>query len=157
MSLAEYRALTKEVSKHEFRANFVQACAEQLAARETGEVLDCDLSTVLHVSNLKEAIALGRVAERILDEIKKAEKPKEEKKDDEKKPCKPVVTTKWEANNYDEIKIDEGGTKFVKNGQLHRIDGPARVWNNGLEEYFLNGQRHTKEAHAEAVKKVFKK
>ena len=26
--------------------------------------------------------------------------------------------------------------------QLHRIDGPARIWTDGSREWYLNGKRH---------------
>ncbi len=30
-------------------------------------------------------------------------------------------------------------------GQLHRIDGPARIWINGYKEYWINGIYYDKE------------
>ena len=32
--------------------------------------------------------------------------------------------------------------KYYKNGKLHREDGPARVWDHGLYEWWLNGELH---------------
>lgn len=27
-------------------------------------------------------------------------------------------------------------------GQLHRLDGPARIWSDGRKSWWINGQRH---------------
>lgn len=44
------------------------------------------------------------------------------------------------------------GTKlWCEDGQLHRLDGPARICIDGTEEYWLDGKIYSKEDHAEKV------
>ncbi len=39
--------------------------------------------------------------------------------------------------------IDKYGTKTWRlNGELHNLNGPARVWEDGSEEYWINGDFH---------------
>ena len=39
--------------------------------------------------------------------------------------------------------IDDGNKKqWLKNGQKHRLNGPAEVHRNGYEAWFLDGKRH---------------
>jgi hypothetical protein len=39
--------------------------------------------------------------------------------------------------------IDEYGTKrWILDGKLHRLDGPARVWFNGAKEWFIDDKFH---------------
>ena len=39
--------------------------------------------------------------------------------------------------------VDEQGTiRFYKNGELHRLNGPAIISANGTEYWFKNGKRH---------------
>jgi hypothetical protein len=33
-------------------------------------------------------------------------------------------------------------TEYLKNWKLHRVDGPAIVWNNGMVAYYINGKLH---------------
>ena len=37
---------------------------------------------------------------------------------------------------------DTTRTRWFKDGELHREDGPAVEWSDGGEEWYLNGQRH---------------
>jgi hypothetical protein len=52
--------------------------------------------------------------------------------------------------------IDKWGHIRYKNirGVLHREDGPARVWPDGSEWYYLNGKWYTKEKWKEEVIKL---
>jgi len=48
-----------------------------------------------------------------------------------------VVTAEWTG-----IYVREDGIQlWVRNGQLHREEGPAAVWPNGTQRWFLNGVR----------------
>jgi hypothetical protein len=38
--------------------------------------------------------------------------------------------------------------KYKKNGQLHREDGPAVIYDNGFKEWYLNGKRHREDGPA---------
>jgi hypothetical protein len=61
--------------------------------------------------------------------------------------------------NFDEF-INEGifKKKYKKysnrieyqndNGELHREDGPAVIWNNGSKSWYLNGKRHREDGPA---------
>lgn len=149
MSLADYRALLSEVQKQSLSENYTAECISQIVASEMGTNWTCGLKN--SNESLQKAVALGRIAERILKSIEEAKKPEEEKKEI----GKPLFDQKWDANNYDEVKIDKGSIKYVKQGGLHRTDGPALIWNDGLEEYFLKGERHTKHSHAHEVKRLF--
>lgn len=40
---------------------------------------------------------------------------------------------------------NQAGTQWLKNGSLHREDGPAVVWRNGNKEWYLEGQRLSEE------------
>lgn len=37
---------------------------------------------------------------------------------------------------------------YNEKSQLHRIDGPARIWNNGDESWWINGKRHREDGPA---------
>jgi len=45
--------------------------------------------------------------------------------------------------------LDDGIEEWYLNGLLHREDGPARVYTNGEEEWYLNGKRHREGGPAE--------
>ena len=38
-----------------------------------------------------------------------------------------------------------GRRAYHKNGKLHRVGGPARIWEDGYEEYYLDDIEYTKE------------
>ena len=38
---------------------------------------------------------------------------------------------------------DTTRTRWLVDGELHRLDGPAIEWVDGGKEWWLNGQRHT--------------
>jgi hypothetical protein len=38
------------------------------------------------------------------------------------------------------IYVDEICIAYRKNGNFHNENGPARVWENGRKEYYLNGR-----------------
>jgi hypothetical protein len=41
------------------------------------------------------------------------------------------------------LSIYEGGTKrWMLNGKLHRVDGPAIEWAKGSKSWYLHGKRH---------------
>ena len=45
--------------------------------------------------------------------------------------------------------IDEFGTQSWRvNDQLHRLDGPAAIYENGTQTWWVNGQRHRVEGPA---------
>jgi hypothetical protein len=57
-----------------------------------------------------------------------------------------VIDFKSCKNNEDQLHNENGPAVIIddtnfwyKNGQLHRIDGPAIEWKNGDKEYYLNG------------------
>ncbi len=47
-----------------------------------------------------------------------------------------------------------GGQDWFLNGQLHREDGPACVWANGSQEWWLNGKRVTEEQVMQPIKEL---
>lgn len=54
-------------------------------------------------------------------------------------------------NNEDECIIEYntdingcGYKSWFLNGKLHREDGPAIIWSDGLHEWWLNGSEYTK-------------
>jgi len=42
----------------------------------------------------------------------------------------------------------DGTEEYWVNGKLHREDGPAVVYPNGIESYYLNGKRHREDGPA---------
>jgi hypothetical protein len=38
--------------------------------------------------------------------------------------------------------LEDGTLVWRQNGQLHRTDGPARIWHDGRQEWRLNGVLH---------------
>ena len=40
------------------------------------------------------------------------------------------------------VKAFDDRTIWIQNGKLHRLDGPAAIYNNGTEFWFQNGKRH---------------
>ena len=50
----------------------------------------------------------------------------------------------------------DGYKSYWKNGRLHRDNGPAVIYQNGDVEYWLDGQRLTKEEHEQRTQKVLK-
>ena len=52
--------------------------------------------------------------------------------------------TEEEFNNRSTCTTDSGGIKEWRNkeGQLHRIGGPAIEWSDGTKKWFLNGEYH---------------
>jgi hypothetical protein len=45
-------------------------------------------------------------------------------------------------DNYNEIVKDEWGICYYLNGELHRIDGPAKEYFNGDKLWYQNGELH---------------
>jgi hypothetical protein len=39
----------------------------------------------------------------------------------------------------------DGTVRFIKDGKLHNTDGPALIYPDGKEEYYLNGFPYTKD------------
>lgn len=39
----------------------------------------------------------------------------------------------------------DGTVRFIKDGKLHNTDGPALIYPDGKEEYYLNGFHYTKD------------
>lgn len=51
--------------------------------------------------------------------------------------------------------ICSGATEFYyKYGKLHRINGPAAVWEFGLKEWWIDGVEYTEEKHNKTVKEA---
>ena len=44
--------------------------------------------------------------------------------------------------NFRTIKIDGNGTWYELDGQYHRSDGPAMIWNSGSKSWWCNGNLH---------------
>lgn len=60
-----------------------------------------------------------------------------------------VVDSAMEASSDKPDKVTKHGTKlWLKNGQLHRVDGPAEVCRNGTVCWFMNGQLHREDGPA---------
>lgn len=47
-----------------------------------------------------------------------------------------------EAGGYDEVQAHTGRTDYLLNGQLHRVNGPARISAEGDEHWYERGRRH---------------
>lgn len=43
---------------------------------------------------------------------------------------------------------------YCVNGDFHRLDGPARIWSNGAKEYWIHGKKYSKEDYYAKVKKL---
>lgn len=43
------------------------------------------------------------------------------------------------------IPCGDGCQAWLKHGEYHRLEGPARVWDDGYEEYWIDGARVDKE------------
>jgi len=39
----------------------------------------------------------------------------------------------------------DGYKEYFQNGKLHRLDGPARIWPDGTEQYWIDGVQYSKE------------
>ena len=50
----------------------------------------------------------------------------------------------------------DGSKGYYKNGRTHRENGPAEIYANGDFEYYLDGQKLTKEEHERRTQKVLK-
>ena len=61
----------------------------------------------------------------------------------------------------DNPQIDDNGDQFWynKDGKFHRTDGPAVIWADGDQEWWLNGERHRTDApaviHANGARRWF--
>jgi len=64
--------------------------------------------------------------------------------------------TNIKHNPYAPAYIDLAGYKvYYIEGKIHRLDGPAVMWANGEEEYWINGEELSKEEfekHPERLK-----
>lgn len=47
-----------------------------------------------------------------------------------------------------------GYVAWYLDNKRHRIDGPAMIWSDGSEEYFLNDKQYTKEEYYEKLKEL---
>ena len=52
------------------------------------------------------------------------------------------------------IEYFNGIREWFKNGLRHREDGPAVIWENGAHEYYLNGKEYTKEDYWKEIEKI---
>ena len=48
----------------------------------------------------------------------------------------------WELLHLRREVDEQGTTCWYKNGELHRLDGPAVIYANGTEEWYQNGELH---------------
>ena len=46
----------------------------------------------------------------------------------------------------------DGIVRYMKDGKLHNWEGPAVIHPDGKEEYFINGNEHTKDSWKKAKK-----
>lgn len=44
-------------------------------------------------------------------------------------------------NNLPSVKYENGSEKYYYNGDLHRIDGPAKINHDGTKCYYIHGKR----------------
>ena len=51
-----------------------------------------------------------------------------------------------------QVEVNENGTFWKLNGNLHREDGPAIEYANGTKEWWLNGKQYTEEEFNRATK-----
>jgi hypothetical protein len=49
------------------------------------------------------------------------------------------------SQNVVKIEWENGAVEHYQNGVLHKEDGPALIHANGSREYWINGQRRTRE------------
>jgi len=60
-------------------------------------------------------------------------------------------TKRWLKNGYlhrtdgPAIEFPSGTKKWFQNGQLHRTDGPAEEYPDGIKQYWINDQRLTEQ------------
>jgi hypothetical protein len=50
------------------------------------------------------------------------------------------------------VKSPDGVIRYIKDKKLHNPDGPAVIYPDGKEEYYLNGILYTQDAHKKAKK-----
>ncbi len=68
--------------------------------------------------------------------------------------------SKWHLHRIDgpAVTYPNGLNCWYKHGFLHRDDGPARIWpSTGLEEWWKNGERYEPSAHDLILWKMKKK
>ncbi len=49
---------------------------------------------------------------------------------------------------------NNGHKTYLQNGKLHRLDGPAVIYSNEGEEYWIEGKRYTKEEFLRKISPV---
>jgi hypothetical protein len=72
---------------------------------------------------------------------------------------KTITEKEWNNNSFNLdrlnftgiVKWDDGGVSYFENGNLHRLDGPARIYPDGREEYFINGTFYYKKIHENMI------
>ena len=57
-------------------------------------------------------------------------------------------------NNKPAIFYSSGSIMYAKNGELHRIDGPAYIHDVGFELYYLYGNGHDEKKYHKILKKI---
>ena len=50
------------------------------------------------------------------------------------------------------IKSLDGTIRYIKDNKLHNLEGPAIIYSNGKQEYYLNGISYTRDTHKKAKK-----
>lgn len=54
------------------------------------------------------------------------------------------------------VEVDEQGYRhYKKNGETHRLHGPAIIYRSGYSKYFIEGKELSKEEHSELSKKYY--
>lgn len=54
-------------------------------------------------------------------------------------------------NDNPAIVYEDGGCYWLKNGQCHRLTGPAIITTEGNRKYYINGERYSEEQFKEYV------
>lgn len=52
------------------------------------------------------------------------------------------------------IESTDGYKAYYQNGKRHRLDGPARIWPDGEEQYCIDGVYYTKEEFLAKINQV---
>jgi hypothetical protein len=47
----------------------------------------------------------------------------------------------------------DGTQVYYVNDKIHRIGGPAKIWSDGIQEYWVDDIQYTKEQYPQAVLK----
>ena len=48
------------------------------------------------------------------------------------------------------LKSSDGTIRYIKDSKLHNPEGPAVIYSDGKQEYYLNGISYTRDTHKKA-------